>query len=103
MQVLAVGNAAITPGGTTAATGSPVTRSGLSSPGLAAGWRLPGLAGLVGLTGSVALGVLAQRLRCHPPSPLVSQDPLGLCRRACQAGHDRPAGLYRQGVPAGLG
>ena len=68
MQVLAVGNAAITPGGTTAATGSPVTRSGLSSPGLAAEWRLPGLAGLVGLTGSVALGVLAQRLRCHPPS-----------------------------------
>ena len=57
MQVLAVGNAAITPGGTTAATGSPVTSSGLSSPGLAAEWRLPGLAGLVGLTGSVALGV----------------------------------------------
>ena len=68
MQVLAVGNAAITPGGTTAATGSPVTSSGLSSPGLAAEWRLPGLAGLVGLTGSVALGVLAQRLRCQPPS-----------------------------------
>ena len=56
MQVLAVGNAAITPGGTTAATGSPVTSSGLSSPGLAAEWRLPGLAGLVGLTGSVRAG-----------------------------------------------
>ena len=68
MQVLAVGNAAITPGGTTAATGSPVTSSGLSSPGLAAEWRLPGLAGLVGLTGSVAPGVLAQRLWCQPPS-----------------------------------
>ena len=68
MQVLAVGNAAITPGGTTATTGSPVTSSGLSSPVLAAEWRLPGLAGLVGLTGSVALGVLAQRLRCQPPS-----------------------------------
>ena len=37
MQVLAVGNAAITPGGTTAATGSPVMSKRVGQPGLTGG------------------------------------------------------------------
>ena len=37
MQVLAVGNAAITPGGTTAATSSPVTSKRVGQPGLTGG------------------------------------------------------------------
>ena len=97
MQVLAVGNAAITPGGTTAATGSPVTSKRVGQPGLMGG-AMPKVARVGGVGGVGGAGRAASAVPAAlkgGTAPVAGSAPAGALASGTRARRGASSGRAR--------